>query len=359
MSVSQAHVGDRVKPENLDQWFPAKYQQSYASLLAGRVGLNRLRAEYFVRLWAYLLLKQQQASGQKITTPLTQLHLPQGAVPCTHREAAELFYSDKPQGTDRSAGMMLDKLAALGLIEKQFDGNNVCIEIRSLPLDPVLPKSEPPQLKADAFDPRRDAVPVAHLLANTYGWLVKDIPAVQQKTIHSLRSWAEKYPTCMRVLRRCDNNQPVAMVSLYPIAGESEEYFFLPPAKSFYLTTNSDVDPLKMARPGDLDCTTFYERVWIVDPEYMNRDYLVMFLEDIQQTLTQMQVDFPNLCDFYVVVVHPVHLNSLASVLGFQRTSHDTQMSAYWMYQSIDRLLSFDMKQVMANFNPETNPTYS
>ena len=353
MPVFYEHLGDRMKPQNLDQWFPAERQQNYASMLAGRIGLTRCRAEYFVRLWAYLLLKQKQESGQPLASPLTQLQQPQGAVVCTHREAAELFYSGKSRGSDRAAGMMLDQFAALGLIEKQFDGNSICIQIRS-PKIVELPKSENAlKVKADAFNPRTDAVPIAHLLTSTYGWLVKDPAAVQQKTIKALRTWAQQYPTCMRVLRRCDNQQPVGMVSLYPVAGESEEYFFLPPAKSFYLTTNSDFDPLKMAQPGDLDCTTVYERVWIIDPDYMTRDYLVEFLEDIQRTLVVMQADFPNLCDFYIVVVHPIHLASLASTLGFQKTSNDAQLSAYWMYQSIDRLLSLDMQQVMNNFNVE------
>jgi hypothetical protein len=62
-------------------------------MLIGRVGLTRRRAECFVRLWTYLLLKQQQELGDVLRQPLTQLQVPKGFVACTHREAAELFYS--------------------------------------------------------------------------------------------------------------------------------------------------------------------------------------------------------------------------------------------------------------------------
>jgi hypothetical protein len=74
-------------------------------------------------LWIYLLLKHQQELGVELRQPLTQLHIPEGFIACTHREAAELFYAQKERGSDRAAGMMIDKLLALGLIEKQFDGN--------------------------------------------------------------------------------------------------------------------------------------------------------------------------------------------------------------------------------------------
>ncbi|NEP46313.1 MAG: hypothetical protein F6K35_46795, partial [Okeania sp. SIO2H7] len=45
-------------PDQLNQWFPHHRQQEYVSLLMGRVGLTRRRAECFVRLWAYVWLKQ-------------------------------------------------------------------------------------------------------------------------------------------------------------------------------------------------------------------------------------------------------------------------------------------------------------
>ncbi|MCJ8282998.1 MAG: hypothetical protein MJK14_25145, partial [Rivularia sp. ALOHA_DT_140] len=115
----------------IDEYFGVENQHKYISLLKGRVGLTRRRAECFVKLWAYLLLKQQQELGSIVKEPITELNLPQGFVACTHREANELFYAQEDRGSERAAGMMIDKLVALGLIEKEFDGNNICIRICS------------------------------------------------------------------------------------------------------------------------------------------------------------------------------------------------------------------------------------
>ncbi len=61
-----------------------------------------------------------RAKEGQVKPPLSQLIFPTTAIICTHRQASDLFYQDQDQGSDRSAGMMLDKLAALGLIEKIF-----------------------------------------------------------------------------------------------------------------------------------------------------------------------------------------------------------------------------------------------
>jgi hypothetical protein len=45
-----------MNPASIDQWFPVEQQRKYVSQLKGRVGVTRRRAEYFVKLWAYLLL---------------------------------------------------------------------------------------------------------------------------------------------------------------------------------------------------------------------------------------------------------------------------------------------------------------
>ncbi|MBE9070650.1 hypothetical protein IQ260_28830, partial [Leptolyngbya cf. ectocarpi LEGE 11479] len=47
-------------PESLNQFFPKAQQQQYVQHLLGRVGLTRRRADCFVRLWAYLQLKQAE-----------------------------------------------------------------------------------------------------------------------------------------------------------------------------------------------------------------------------------------------------------------------------------------------------------
>ena len=226
-------------PTNIDEWFPRLEQRKYVSQLQGQVGLTRLRAEYFVKLWAYLYIKQQHELGNSPNLPLTQLELPQGFVTCTHREAQEIFYTDQDRGSDRAAGMMIDKLVALGLIEKNFDGNTSCIRIRSsLPNNRELSESlENIQLIPDAFNPRTDTIPVATFLTHYYNWINKKPTVVPHRIARILRAWASKYSKCLRVLRRCDNQQPVGFYILYPVSQESEESFFLPPSKSLFLNS--------------------------------------------------------------------------------------------------------------------------
>lgn len=340
-----------MKTEFIDQWFPVEQQRSYISMLTGRVGLTRRRAECFVRLWTYLLFKQQQEMGELLSQPLSQLPIPAGFVPCTHREAAELFYADKERGSDRAAGMMIDKLTALGLIEKQFDGNNICLQIRHLPN--LNSTSEPPEslpLDVDAFNPRTDAVPVANFLARNYNWMNNNTVTVPHKIAKLLRGWANQYPTGMRVLRRCDNAHPVGFYLLYPTAAESEENFFRPPSQSLHLSSASDTDPLTLAKPGAPDCTAVFVRSWMIDTPYKNRENAYRFLEDVQKTLKKMQADFPNLCDFYGMTVHPSY-EALAMALGFQKIGVDPKLSIYWVYTAIDRFIALDLAEALSKLD--------
>jgi hypothetical protein len=336
-------------PTSIDQWFPLEQQRNYVSMLIGRVGLTRRRAECFVRLWTYLLLKQQQELGALLRQPLTQLQIPKGFIACTHREAAEIFYADTDRGSDRAAGMMIDILVALGLLEKQFDGNTVCLQIRSVPnLDSSPGREESVELMLDDFNPRADAIPVASFLARNYNWMSNTTAAVPFKITKLLRSWSELYPTSMRVLRRCDTSHPVGFYILYPTAAESEEKFFLPPSKSLHLSSASDIDPLKMAISGSLDCTSVLLRSWMIDSPFKTWSNVSQFLKDVQRTLAQMQADFPNLCDFYSMVIHPRY-EELATALGFQKIGGDTKKQAvYWIYISIDRFLALDMDEAVS-----------
>lgn len=339
-----------MNPELIDQWFPLEQQRNYISMLLNprRVGLTRRRAECFVRLWTYLLLKQQQELGVSLRVPLTQLQIPEGFVACTHREAAELFYANKDRGSDRAAGMMIDILAALGLIEKDFDGNTVCLQIRSVPNLIEMPQSpEQAELVLDDFNPRTDAVPVANFLAHNYNWMSSTTTAIPHKIKKLLRSWAMQYPTGMRVLRRTDTLHPVAFYMLYPTAPESEEKFSLPPSKMLHLSSASDIDPLKMAILGKEDCTSVMVRSWMIDTPYKNWYNVRRFLEDVQQTLTRMQADFPNLCDLYAILIHPKD-EALAKALGFQKIGSDPKLSVYWLYMAIDQFLDLKMAETVS-----------
>lgn len=336
-----------MNPTSLNEWFSPDRQRNYVSKLTGKHGLTRRRAEYFIKLWAYLLLKQQHELGKRLQ-PLTELCPLQGAISCTHREAAELFYSHKERGSDRAAGMMIDRLDALGLIKKKFDGSTTCIEINPSVYPPSPPPPTPAQLKCDAFNPRTDAVPAANLLIRNYSWLTKEVSATH-RIARVLRTWAQQYLTGMRVLRRCDNEDVVGFYMLYPTVRESEKYFCLAPSKSIYLISNQQTDPIEMAIAGDRDCTSAFIRAWTVDASFMQLSYISQFIEDLQQTLVQMQIDFPDLCDLHAIVLHPIIHDKLRLALGFQKTIEDAQMPLYWVYQSVDRFLSLDVRQALAN----------
>ncbi|WP_245939761.1 hypothetical protein [Stenomitos frigidus] len=344
--VSQSN--DRLEPDSLDRFFPLAQQRLYMSMLMGRGGLTRRRAEYFVRLWAYLLLKQRQLSGGRLTQPLTQLHSTDGSIACTHREAADVFYGNQDRGSDRAAGMMIDRFVALGLLEKQFDGQTLCLQIRSIPeLETRLQPQIPITLIPDAFNPRTDTIPIANLIARTYAELMKDVAKASHKIAKALRSWAQQYPKGLRVLRRADNLNPVGISVLYPVTSESEVYFFQPPSKSFYLSSDADVDPFKMAVVGDQDCTSVYIRSWVIDTPYLQTENIYLLLEDSRKTLIQMQEDFPNLCDIYSLILHPLY-EDLRLALGFQKTFQDTQRSYHWVYLALDRFVALDIKQALS-----------
>jgi hypothetical protein len=335
---------------NLNQYFPLSEQSKYVSQLQGRVGLTRRRAEYFVKLWAYLLLKQQHELGRRLQLPLTELDVPSGFVACTHREAQEVFYGDSDRGSDRAAGLMIDKFVGLGLIEKKFDGNNICIRIKSLlPRDSLIVRNTS-ELFTDAFNPRVDAIPVATFLARYYYWIDNKNVVAPQRIARILREWALLYPVSMRVLRRCDTQNAVGFYVLYPVAKESEDSFFMSPRKTLYLGIDMEVDPIKMAAPGDLTCNAIQVRGWQIDFPYKSKHNIEILLNDAQEILGKMQKDYPNLCDMYTIPLHPAD-EQLAYALGFQNISQDQQSSLQWIYIALDRFLALNIPQLISNLN--------
>lgn len=333
--------------EPLHEWLPEAVQQRYLTLLMQRVGMTRRRAECFMRLWLYLFLKQGQSRQALPQAPLAELEFPEGWIECSCREAADVFYSDRDRGGDRSAGMMLDKLVALGLILKQFDGNCTQIEIPPLPdlLEEEMAKSTA-LVKPDTFDPRSDAIPIANLLATNYNWLNRNTDAVPYRIANILRDWAEQYTGGLRVLRRCDNHNPVGFYAMYPTQRKSEITFFAPPSKGLHLSQVAEVDPFAMALPGDAQCRSVFVRSWVIESPYQKQAQ-ISFLQDSQKTLLAMKQDFPNLCDMHTLIIHPTYAE-LASALGFQKTSSDPKLSLYWAYQAMDRFLALDIGQSLA-----------
>ena len=330
-----------MEPDELELWLDRDRQHQMLERLIERVGLTRARGECFLRLWIYLSIKEQRARNPQIKPSLLKLTLLDRPVSCSHREAAELFYSDRERGSDRSAGMMLDKLAALGLLRKQFDGNISRIEILAIAegLEPEI--TEEVEIKIDRFDPRCDAIPVANLLATNYNWMNRNTEATPHRIVNILRQWARQYDRGMRVLRRQDNLNPIGFYILYPTDAASVANFFTAPSKSLHLSAIGEEDPFVMARSGDTSCVSVFIRSWAIDRDYLDR-YRVLFLEDTQKTSIEMQEDFPNLCDLYTMIVHPKY-EQQASALGFQNMSRDRQLSVYWMYLPLDRFLSLNI----------------
>jgi hypothetical protein len=326
----------------LEKWFPQDRQRDVMTELLRRVGLTRIRAEYFLRLWVYLLVKQSQGKVPVLKPPLLHLELLAEPTICTHREAANLFYGEKDQGSDRAAGLMLDKLAALGLIRKSFDGNTTRIEILPIPeiLSDPQAQSSIAEAKPDVFDPRCDAIPVAHLLATNYNWMNRNLHATPHRIAKLLRSWSQQYPTGMRVLRRIDNQNPIGFYLLYPVASDSEVNFFQDPNRGLHFSTGSEIDPFTMAQPGDRSCLAVFIRSWVIDAPYI-QPCQAHFLQDAQQVMHQMKQDFPNLCDLYSMVMHPTY-EALAASLGFQKM-RNSPSSIYWMYLALDRFLALSL----------------
>jgi hypothetical protein len=336
-----------VAPEDLDQWLPDDLQRHCVSILSQRVGFTRRRAECFVRLVTYLWLKERADRG-KPPQAVQELTAPEGFVPCTHREACELFYAGGERGTERAAGMMLDELAKLRVIEKQFDGNTICIQVHSLAqLFEVAKPEAPVELCADTFNPKTDAVLVSRILATNYNWMSATTKAVPAKIARLLRQWSRDYPQGIRVLRRPDNQQPVGCYILFPVAPASEETFYLPPCRGLHLSTNAAEDPFQMAKVGDAECTSVLVRSVMIDRPYMQPHNLCLLLQDAQENLVRMRQDFPGLCDLYALTIHPMY-EELSRVTGFQKIDTDPHLAIHWMYQALDYYLELDVPKAVA-----------
>jgi hypothetical protein len=236
--------------------------------------------------------------------------------------------------------MILVKLAALGLIHKSFDGNTTQITIPPIPELLAVP---PPlsEVVMDQFDPRSDAIPVANMLAQNYNWMNRNQETVPHRIVQLLRQWSSQYPIGLRVLRRSDNGNPVGIYILYPTAKASEANFFTSPGKGSHLSSMQSIDPFVMAEIGDTECVSVFVRSWMIDPLYLTT-HQQLFLKDVQQTLSKMQQDFPNLCDLHTLIIHPSY-EAMAVDLGFQKTIQDAKLSVYWMYLALDRFLALPL----------------
>jgi hypothetical protein len=331
-----------IQPEDLDRVFAPDLQKSYVSQFLKRGGMTQRRSECFVRLWAYLLWKYQSRMHPSNQLPVIEsLSLFPEFVSCTHREAAALFYPDGDRGSDRSAGLMMDKLVTLTLLDKRFDGQTQCWKVREQPELVIAEAQHPVEVIATAFNPATDAVQSAQLISRAFAELARDPAATSYKVMKCLRLWASICGGCIRVLRRTDTQNPVGVIVMYPTAAKSEKLFFESPTKGFYMSNDREPDPFEMAHPGDPTCTCLYVRAWVVDPEYLNPHTMRLLVETSQDIMRSMRQDYPALVDVYSMIIHPSY-EQLRQIMGFEKTVQDSQRSYTWVYLALDRYLALD-----------------
>lgn len=334
----------------LNEWVSEERQTQIVErlLLSQKVGLTTIRARYLVRLCVYVCVIHRLKTKPDSLPPLDKLSPPSTFIRCSHEDAATLFYGDQDSGSGRAAGMMLKTLAALEYIARRFLGDvtEVIVNLPPSVLEECAEYSGT-TLRVDDFNPRRDAMPIASLLANHYNWMNHDTRTIPRRIALLLRQWARGYSKGMRVLRREDDSNPVGFYLLYPITGESELIFSRPSTEGLHLGSLNDEDPFEMAQSGDEDCQSIFIRSWVIQKEYQP-EYRVPFLKDAQITLAAMQNDFPNLVDLWTLIIHPTY-GRLAHALGFQPFNRNTNHTIYWMYQSLDRYLEMDIATEMKN----------
>jgi hypothetical protein len=85
----------------------------------------------------------------------------------------------------------------------------------------------------------------------------------------------------------------------------------------------------------------------MIDAPYKNWQNVHRFLEDVQHTLVRMQLDFPNLCDFYAILIHPRY-ETLVQALGFQKIGIAPKIAVYWLYMAVDQFLALDMAEIVS-----------
>ncbi|MGV2390843.1 MAG UNVERIFIED_CONTAM: hypothetical protein LVR29_29545 [Microcystis novacekii LVE1205-3] len=85
MSESKA---EKMEIKHLKIWYSWEKQEQMIDRLVGRVGLTRVRATCFLRLWIYAIAKEGQ-----VKPPLSRLIFPTTAIICTHRTSIGFILS--------------------------------------------------------------------------------------------------------------------------------------------------------------------------------------------------------------------------------------------------------------------------
>lgn len=337
-----------INPANVLEWFPTRYRQRYARHLIGKSGLTPTQARHFVRLWAYGYLLQHGPEYAPITTLSPRI----SSFFCSQSEAAALFYAES-QGAPRSAGLMINKFVEKQLVRRErFSGNKTRISLR-IPDNFELPASDhASHIYADAFDPRQDIPHIARLLQGLFSFDDKRPQFMLNNLRRGLRQWHERYPAGLRVLRLAPKNNAIAFSAIFPIHQESEIIFDLPPSQSLHLSRlhlNAE-DPIQFAPPDDPQCHIAYIRSWEIHTDFWNYKNVALMTQDTQNTLRQIQENYPELSEVYSIAIHP-RLAALATALGFENMTPDPDTSLYWLYISLDSFLALDADELLAAFD--------
>ncbi|MEM8611118.1 MAG: hypothetical protein AAGF93_03790 [Cyanobacteria bacterium P01_H01_bin.105] len=343
-------MGQELKPNDVEKWFPLDLQTQYIEHIVHQPGLKiTLRqATYFVRLWGYGYLKQRDSA----TAPITTLSRQISSFYCSHSDAADLFYT-QTHGTPRAAGQMLDKLASKNLLRRgEADGVATRLSL-NIPQSFELPEVEKNDtFYPDTFDPRNDATLVANILEKLYSYDPDRPESMLHNIKRGLRQWSRQYPDGLRVLRRTSTKEPVGFAAFLPAHPDSEEKFDLSPSHSLHLSRLDvrDEDPIQVATKGDPDCYTVFVRSWQIELNVWTYENACDFVRDSKATLKKIRDDFPNLSDIYTIAIHPLS-EDLALTLGFRMTKADPNSSLRWLYMPLDRFLESDHEDVLLNFD--------
>lgn len=344
-------MNHELKPNAVEEWFPLDRQKKYIEHIVHQPGLKiTLRqATYFVRLWGYGYLMQRGMEHAPIITLNRQL----SSFYCSHRDAADLFYT-QTHGTPRAAGQMLDKLASKKLLRRgEADGVATRLSL-NIPqsFELLEEEQEADTFFTDAFNPRNDATLVANFLEKLYSYDIERPETMLHNIKKGLRQWAIQYPDGLRVLRRTSTKEPVGFSAFLPAHPDSEEKFDLSPSRSLHLSRLNvrEDNPIQVATKGDPDCYTVFVRSWQIQLNLWTYETACELIKDSQITLNKIRDDFPNLSDMYTIAIHPLS-EDFALTLGFRATKADPDSALRWLYMPLDRFLELDYEDVLLNFD--------
>lgn len=350
----------RLSPEDVQIWFPTELQKRYVehvlmmskSQVSGSMKLTPIQAGHLVRLWGYAYIKHFGVEYAPINKLICRLN----SFSCSHSEAARLFYAERDEGgMARSAGNMLRTLEAMNLIRcESTKGSPTRISLNLSVSFQLLEEYQGDKVFPDTFNSRRDARILANLLTVLFQYDADRSVTIGDDITRVLREWSRRYSDGMRVLRQACNQKPIAIVTVFPIHPDFSSRFSLPPSNSLYLNRMHyrDEDTFLFAEPGDKKCEIAYIRCWHIKPGFWNHKIVLLLMQETRILLERMRQDYSELCDVFILVLHPHH-EDLAIRLGFEILQSDSSMSQRWAYIALDDFLELDPLALLQDFDFE------